>query len=500
MGPVRANGSDWDHMGSDTDETTPDNSAAAEQGPRVAEDRIEYRDRMSDSDALMWNIEKDPMLRSTITTIVHISGALDHDELRASVDRLTRAVPRLRERVRGNPYSLAPPRWEVDPNFDLDYHLRFVRAPGEASMQDVLRMAEPIAMQGFDRARPVWEATYVTELAGGDTALIMKIHHSVTDGVGGVRLMLELFDLEPDPPDREQPAEPQVHVLNQVQRFMDAVGHQARAQGSMVTQMLREAGESTRGVLRDPLSSIESATRMTESVGRLLAPAASPLGPVLHGRSLSCHFDVLSLPLAPMKAAGHVAGGKLNDAFIAGILLAFRRYHAQMGADVEALRISMPINIRHENGPTAAGNAFVPARFVVPAETDDVLTLLCETHQRLDEVVHEPAYALVEPLSSVLNRFPATVTTQIFGSMMKGLDFQASNVPGSPIPLYALGNPILSIVPFGPMAGAGANITLLSYQDRLSIGVNVDPAAVTDPAMFMDCLRTAYDEVMAVSP
>lgn len=490
-----------------TSESDIDEAAAgqltADTSSRTSTERdagIDYRARMNDADALMWNIEKDPMLRSTITTIVHVSGSLDHEELRRSVDRLTRAIPRLRERVRGNPYSLAPPRWEVDPNFDLDYHLRFVRAPGAGRIEDVLRMAEPIAMQGFDRARPIWEATCVTDLADGGTALIMKIHHSVTDGVGGVRLMLELFDLEPDPPARAQPPAPDVHVLNQAQRFLDALGYQARAQGSMAGRLLGDVAASTRKALRDPLSSIEAATHMTESVGRLLAPATRPLGPELQGRSLSCHFEIMRLPLAPMKAAGHVAGGKLNDAFVTGILLAFRRYHEHFGSEVDALRISMPINIRHESGPTTAGNAFVPARFRVPAHTDDVLTLLCETHRRLDEVVHEPAYALVEPISSVLNRFPATVTTQIFGSMMKGLDFQASNVPGSPIPLYALGHEIRSIVAFGPMAGAGANITLLSYQDELSIGVNVDPAAVKDPALFLRCLHDAYDDVMAVSP
>ncbi|MEZ5238529.1 MAG: wax ester/triacylglycerol synthase family O-acyltransferase [Microthrixaceae bacterium] len=461
---------------------------------------VSYDHRMNDSDALMWNIEKDPMLRSTITTVVRVSGAIDRSALRAHVDRLSRAVPRLREARPGNPYSLAPPRWEVDPNFDMDYHLRFVRAPGEGTDEDVLRLAEPIAMQGFDRARPIWEMTCVSDLAGGDTALVVKIHHSVTDGVGAMRLMLELFDLEQNPAPRHQPEAPSVRVLNQAQRFLDAVGHQARSQRQMLERIIDEAREGTRGVLRDPFSSMESATRMTESVGRLLAPATRPLGESLQGRSLSCHFEVLNLPLAPMKAAGHVAGGKLNDAFVTGILLAFRRYHAELGTHVESLRISMPINIRDENGPTTAGNAFVPARFVVPAGTDDVLTLLCETHQRLDAVVHEPAYALVEPLASVLNRFPATVTTKVFGSMMRGLDFQASNVPGSPIPLYLLGHRVRSIVPFGPMAGAGANLTLLSYEDTLTIGVNVDPAAVTEPGLFMRCLREAYDDVIALSP
>ena len=462
--------------------------------------RVEFESRMSDSDALMWNIEKDPMLRSTITTVIFLDGRVSHDELRAATDRMSRAVPRLRQRVRGNPYSMAPPRWEIDPNFDLDYHLRFVRAPGEGTREDVLRMAEPIAMQGFDRARPVWECTYVTDCANDTSALIMKIHHSVTDGVGGVRLMLELFDLESEPPERAEPPEPEVNVLNQAQRFMDALAHQARAQRAVASGIAREAGDATRSALRDPLSSLESATRMTESVGRLLAPADTPLGPELQGRSLSTHFETMRLPIGEMKKAGHAAGGRLNDAFVAGILLAFKRYHRRLGSDVDMLRMAMPINIRTDDGPSTAGNAFVPARFPMPVDSDDPLTVLCETQQRLAAVVHEPAYALVEPLSSFLNRFPATVTTKIFGSMMRGLDFQASNVPGSPLPLYLLGHRVTSLIPFGPMAGAGANITLLSYQEDLNIGVNTDPAAVREPALLMECLSEAYADIMAVTP
>ncbi|MCB1270310.1 MAG: hypothetical protein KDB31_02735, partial [Microthrixaceae bacterium] len=211
-------------MASDTGEATGQADPAADERGAETPTAVAYHDRMNDSDALMWNIEKDPMLRSTITTIVSISGHIDRDELHTHVERLSRAVPRLRERVRGNPYSLAPPRWEVDPNFDLDYHLRFVRAPGEGSESDVLRLAEPIAMQGFDRARPLWEMTYVDDLAEGNSALVVKIHHSVTDGVGAMRLMLELFDLEEHPAPRAQPDPPEVHVLNQAQRFIDALG------------------------------------------------------------------------------------------------------------------------------------------------------------------------------------------------------------------------------------------------------------------------------------
>ena len=145
---------------------------------------IHYEDRMSDSDALMWTIEKDPALRSTITTTIVLDSTVPRELLTQKFERLSRVIPRLRQRVRSNPLSIAPPRWEYDPNFDLHFHLWWVKAPGKAQMRDLLSIAEPIAMSGFDRARPLWRAVVVEGLPGKKSAIIMKIHHAVTDGVG----------------------------------------------------------------------------------------------------------------------------------------------------------------------------------------------------------------------------------------------------------------------------------------------------------------------------
>ena len=83
------------------------------------------------------------------------------------------------------PLGVAPPRWEVDPHFDLRYHVRWMRAVGAGTTRELFDIAEPIAMQGFDRARPLWELTVVEGLADERAAVIMKIHHSITDEVGG---------------------------------------------------------------------------------------------------------------------------------------------------------------------------------------------------------------------------------------------------------------------------------------------------------------------------
>ncbi|MBS1837633.1 MAG: DUF1298 domain-containing protein, partial [Actinobacteria bacterium] len=139
---------------------------------------------------------------------------------------------------------------------------------------------------------------------------------------------------------------------------------------------------------------------------------------------------------------------------------------------------------------------FVPARFEIPVHAEDPIELMRTVRRRMLNARAEPANHLVDPVANILNRLPTTVVTQIFGSMMKGLDFQASNVPGSPIPLYFQGVRVDSVLPFGPLAGAACNVTLLSYQNDLNIGINVDPVAVPDTDAFIESIQLGYDEIL----
>jgi hypothetical protein len=151
-------------------------------------DPVVYENRMSDSDALMWNIERDPVLRSTITGLWLLDQAPDPVRLAERVERATRLIPRLRQRVAANPFSIAPPRWELDPDFDIAFHVRRVELPGSGSERELLDFLQPIAMQGFDRDRPLWELYVVEGLEGGRAGLVMKLHHAISDGVGLVQM------------------------------------------------------------------------------------------------------------------------------------------------------------------------------------------------------------------------------------------------------------------------------------------------------------------------
>jgi hypothetical protein len=80
--------------------------------------------------------------------------------------------------------------------------------------------------------------------------------------------------------------------------------------------------------------------------------------------------------------------------------------------------------------------------------------------------------------------------------MLRGVDVVTSNVPGVPIPVYLAGARMEAQFPFGPMAGAATNITLLSYLDEAQIGVNTDPAAFPDPEVLHECLEEGFAEVL----
>jgi WS/DGAT/MGAT family acyltransferase len=460
----------------------------------MAED-LTFEHRMSASDALMWNIEKDPMLRSTIVAVAVLDRAPHREKLVARIDRATRLVPRMRQRVVSSPLSVAPPRWAVDPNFDLDYHIRFLNAPDAGSMADLLRVAEPMGMQGFDRARPLWEMAVVEGLEGGRAAVIQKIHHAITDGVGGIKIAMHLVDLDREPANAledDLPPAPEADEWSYGRRMVDASRHEVSRQ----VHRLRRTLSRLPGAATDPVATARNGAATLASVGRLLRPVTEPMSPIMRRRSLSVRFDSITVPLADLKAAANMADAKLNDAFVAAVTGGLRRYHAHHGAEVEALRMNMPINIRDHETESLAGNQFVPARFAVPIHIDDPLERMRTVRQLVTSQRAEPALRFTGLIAEALNRLPTSVTTQVFGDLLRGIDFTTSNVPGVDFPIFLAGAQLEALIPFGPLAGSAASVVLVSHLDQVNMGINMDPAAIPDTERFVECLRDGFDEVL----
>jgi diacylglycerol O-acyltransferase len=453
---------------------------------------------MNAADALLWTIERDPCLRSTIVAIAFLDRSPNWDRLSTQIADACDYIPRLHQRVVAAPFGLGPPRWETDDYFDLTYHLKRTLAPEPCDHRTVLDIAGHMAMSAFDKDRPLWEFVLVEGLNGGQAALIQKVHHSVTDGVGGMKLARLLLDEKRNPPVAKRHAKVVDH---------QRVGALTSIAGWFAGDLKMVASASLRGAQALPGAAAKMATRPGEpiftiarhlrSIGKLLAPVTTPLSPIMTHRGMSRRLDTIDVPIEQLLASAHAADSSLNDAFLAGIAGGMRSYHERHGAPVSELRVTMPINTRRSSDP-AGSNRFTPARFKLPIATLDVSDRMRQLGELARGWRAEPALPLTDVIAGVLNTLPAPATTAIFGSMLKAIDFVATNVPGLTHRAYLAGAEVKSQYAFAPPSGSAVSVALMSHLDLCCIGINVDTAAIPDPDVLTACLRAGFDEVLSV--
>ena len=462
----------------------------------------QFDDWMSESDALMWHMERDPLLRSTITSVWVLDREPDESRFDDLLDRAVAAIPRLRQRVLADPQAIAPPRWETDPLFDPAYHIRHGRVGGAGTVRDLLDAAEPIAMQAFDKDRPLWELHQLDGLADGKVGVVIKLHHAVGDGMGLVRMTAALIETEREPKDLPPrpaaDAPPADERTTAAAHRRNAIVHQAEAG---VRRTVRGATALSRGALelaRDPIGTSRSFASTATSIARAIRPVNEPLSPIMRARSMSVGFHETTAEVDELKAAARACNGTVNDAFVAAVLGGLARYHRHHDAPVDELRMTMPINLRTRDTAGVAGNVFAPARFTVPLGIDDPAERVAAVHELVQRERAEPAYPRTGQIAAGVYTLGPPVFGRLMGSMLKAIDFVTSNVPGPGFPVYTAGAMVERSIPFGPLSGASANVTLYSYMGVADIGINVDRAAVPDGDVFTDCLGESLAEILAL--
>jgi len=98
----------------------------------------------------------------------------------------------------------------------------------------------------------------------------------------------------------------------------------------------------------------------------------------------------------------------------------------------------------------------------------------------------------MESLASLAATLPTSIITRVARQQAQTVDFATSNVRGAPVPLYLAGARMLENYPVGPLMGVAYNLTLLSYDHSLDMGVNIDTDAVTEPDVLQRCLEKAF--------
>ena len=187
----------------------------------------------------------------------------------------------------------------------------------------------------FDRDRPLWEYTLVEGLPDGKAAFVMKVHHSMTDGVGGIKLLMMLLDLERDPP--PSGPEPDPLPLAVFSPWSVAMHRRRRAARRWCARLrrgrCRRRSPRANEVRRNAVGIVSSGAKMATSAVRFLAPATTPASPLLRPRSLGRQVEAFDVPLDDLKRAAKASGVSLNDAFVGAVLGGMHRYHEEHNAD-----------------------------------------------------------------------------------------------------------------------------------------------------------------------
>lgn len=452
-------------------------------------------DELGAVDQLLHRGEANPRTRSGIMGVELLDTTPDWDRYRANFENASRKVLRLRQKVVMPTLPTAAPRWVVDPDFNLDFHVRRVRAPEPGTLREVLDLAEVALQSPMDISRPLWSATLVEGLADGRAAQILHLSHAVTDGVGGVEMFAHIYDLERDAPAEEQAPLPIPQDLSPNDLMREGITNLPNSILGGLRGALGGAAHTLGRVVRDPVSAVGGVVDYARSGARVMGPVSQP-SPLLRRRSLTSRSEAIDIVFSDLRTAAKAVGGSINDAYLAGLCGALRLYHDEMGLPVDTVPMAVPVNLRSEDDP-AGGNRFAGINLAAPVAIVDPAERILRVREQMMQKREERAIDLVGSVAPILSFLPDPILESVAGSVVAS-DVQASNIPIYPGDTFISGAKILRHYGLGPLPGVAMMVVLVSRAGYCTISTRYDRASITDPELWARCLVDGFDEVLAL--
>jgi diacylglycerol O-acyltransferase len=447
-------------------------------------------------DLLMHRGEANPRTRSGIMALEILDSTPDWERFRTLFENASRKALRLRQKVVMPTLPTAPARWVVDPDFNIDFHVRRIRVPQPGTLRDVLDLAEVMLQSPLDISRPLWTATLVEGLEDGKAATLLHLSHAVTDGVGATAMFAEIYDLERDARPRPVPPLPVPEDITGNDLMRAGLNH---LPGAIIGGLVGAAAgglDLVGKAARSPGSALLGALEYAKSGRRMTRRAAEP-SPLPRRRSLSTRTEAIEMRLGDLHRAAHAAEGSVNDAYLAGLCGALRRYHNALGVPINSLPMAVPVNLRAEADP-AGGNRFAGVNLAAPIGAADPRVRIQKIRKQMISRREEAAIDVISAVAPVLSLLPDAVLEAVSGSVIVS-DVQASNVPIYPGDTYIAGAKVLRQYGIGPLPGVAMMVVLVSRGGFATITSRYDRAAIAHPDLWAQCLREGFDEVLALA-
>ena len=362
------------------------------------------------------------------------------------------------------------PVWIEDRNIDLEYHVRHAALPWPGGERELGELVGRLQSTPLDLSRPPWECTLIEGLEGDRFALFIKMHHSLIDGVSGMKLLQGAMS-----PDRE--------ASRKLPPFWASGLPRARRSGAdtplpTVANALALAVEALRGQVQTVPQLVVAFGRMLKGLGTgdgMIVPFTSPQS-VLNGRVREKRrFATQQFPLERLRNLARAAECTLNDVVLAICGGALRRFLDERGdLPARSLTTGIPVSVRPADDE-GSGNAIT---FIIATLGTDIadarerLAAIRESVRHAKEHVQSlPKQAMLQYTVLLMAPTILTLLAGIGGRTRPMFNITISNVPGPDKPLYFRGAELVAIYPASIVThGQALNITCESYAGAMNFG------------------------------
>lgn len=418
-----------------------------------------------------------------------------HDELALRIA----AIPEFRAKLADSQFNLDYPVWVDDDAFDLGTHLYRIGLPSPGGRRELAEVCGHIASVPLDRSRPLWEMWVIEgvadtdPLAGGLLAVMTKVHHAAVDGVTGANLLSQLCSVEPEEPAPEP-----------VQGPGRAGPLQIAASG-----LVRFAARPWQlaNVMPTTVATIVKTLRRAGGGLTMAAPFAAPATRFNASITADRNVALAQVDLDDIKKIKDRFEVTVNDvvmALCAAVLRWFLGDHDELPA--RSLVAMVPVSV-HDKSDRPGHNQLSGMFCKLETQIGDPAERL-RAIARADAAAKNHSSA-INPM--LLQDWAQLAARAVFGAIFRLVadsplignpvhNLIISNVPGPQAQLYFLGCEVEAMYPLGPLFhGCGLNVTAMSLNGKLNVGVISCPDLLPDLWRLVDDFDVALEELLDVA-
>jgi diacylglycerol O-acyltransferase len=421
-------------------------------------------------------------------------SSLTYDDVEHVVEARLRMAPRLRRRLRSVPLNLSRPVWVDDDRFDLDFHLRHASVPSPGGRFQLERAVGRVLSRPLDRSKPLWELYVFEDLADDRTAILLKLHHAMADGIGGMMIASALFDLAPDAPagepDLEWVPEPGPPVQDLVRDALeDALLHPI---------------ESLIHVARQPRIVAETVSATADAVRTVAGMGTSPRGPFDGRVGPNRRFATVERPFRVFRSIKEALGGTVNDVVLTVVAGGVHALLASRGEATRGrtLRAMVPVSVRAPGDTGDIGNRVAPVFVDVPIGRMAARTRLRRVRAGAARIKESGMAVGADTIIGLGAYAPPALhaTAARLIAQAHWCNLVVSNIPAPQVPLYLAGAPLEASYPaMNLKEDCGLSVACTSAAGTMAFGLTADWDRVPDIDVLALGIAAAVDDLAEVA-